>query len=53
MQHEATREKVQQEKSAAHKKVQHGKGTVQKNANMKRDQYENSVTPKKCNTKSV
>ena len=36
VQHEATPEKVQPEKSATHKKVQHEQGTTRKKCNMKR-----------------
>ena len=40
MQHEATREKVQHEKSATYKKVQHEQGTTPKECNLKRVPYE-------------
>ena len=40
MQHEATREKVQHEKSATYKKVQHEQGTTPKKCNLKRVPYE-------------
>ena len=40
VQHEVTREKVQHEKYAAHKKVQYELGTTRKKYNLKRVPYE-------------
>ena len=42
VQREATREKVQYERSVRHKKVQHEKGTTEKMCNVKRVQHEPS-----------
>ena len=42
VQREATREKVQYERSARHKKVQHENGTTGKMCNVKRVQHEPS-----------